>query len=200
MLTLLPMMRWRTDKSRCSHLASGRRSRPALPALASGAATSRLLKAAGGTLNYDYNACNTNGYTYDGSAVVTPDGTGLGYTIQLTGVSVSGPDGYSNPSLTGSSTCILGNPSNRCTTSQGDFRWGFDITFAAQLANGTHQCNCGVGRRWNVVFDDFGATNGVAYIYATNGEALVERTGEKTFLVTRQIGSTLLTDVQVTLP
>jgi hypothetical protein len=155
--------------------------------------------AGAGSLGYTYTNCVLGGYTFNGTATMTPGGSST-YEVDPDSVSVTGPNGYAS-TLTGSSSCVVGTPT-KCTTTEGGFKWGYDINYdaATALAKGTHQCTCGAQLTWNVVFDDFGAGSGMAYVYATNGTAIVERTGDKTFLVTRQIGTALFDEVLVTLP
>jgi hypothetical protein len=184
-----------------SLLAPGRTGTPPASETCPGGGGITIAQGAGGSLSYLYVDCVTGGYTFNGNATMTPSNQGAAYGIDLGSVSVTHPGGYS-ATLDGNSNCVVGAGGTQCVTTQSGFRWGYDITYVAStgLAGGTHQCNCGTQRTWNVVFDDFGATSGTAYIYATNGTAIVERTSANTFTVTRLIGETLLEDVPVTLP
>jgi hypothetical protein len=126
-------------------------------------------------------ACATNGYTFSGTATVKPLAPDPGYQLTYNALSASGPNGF-NEAITGVSSCVVDAGETRCVTKFGGFMWGYDSTYVNGVANGTHQCTCANGS-WNVLFDDFDGSTGIAYVYANNGTAVVTRTGTKNFLV-----------------
>jgi hypothetical protein len=67
--------------------------------------------------------------------------------------------------------------------------WGRDTVVTAAGVSGTHQCSCSQGS-WNVTFNNFTASSGKAFVYATNGTANVTRTGLKTFTVALAVEGT----------
>jgi hypothetical protein len=147
-----------------------------------------------GNLAYTYTDCFNGTYTFNGTSQVTPTVTAGGltsYDISFTGLQVSSQGGLS-ASVTGSLTCTpaaSAGQSPTCTTSVGGYVWGYDISYGSNgTANGTHQCG-GCGQTWNVTFNDFTETGGDADIFATNGSAIVTRTGPKTFTVVMFVGN-----------
>lgn len=154
----------------------------------------------GAGFNYTYNACANDGYAYTGSGVISPtvvSSTVTEYDLDFSNVTVTGTNAP-NTALTGSSVCTPGTSSVSCITTLGGYVWGNDVSYSAGLANGSHQCDCGNGT-WNVLFDDFGATSGAAYVYASNGEASVTRLTANTFRVVLTVnGVTTSYDVTTT--
>jgi hypothetical protein len=160
-------------------------------------------------LAYTYTGCSDGTYTFTGTSQVTPTvnagGALTNYQISFTGLQQNGPSG--SATVTGSLACIPAATAGQqpsCVTqttvagASGEYVWGYDISYAANTANGSHQCDCGQGS-WNVTFKNFTATNGVAEVFATNGSAIVTRTGAKTFTVVMFVGGTVQT-YDVTLP
>lgn len=148
---------------------------------------------ASGNLAYTYNNCSNGTYTFNGTSQVTPtvNAGALSYQISFTNLQLSSPGGLSS-SVTGSLACTpsaTAGQSSICITSAGGYVWGYDIGYGSNgTANGTHQCGCGTGT-WNVTFNDFSETSGEAEIFATNGSAIVTRTGAKTFTVVMFVGN-----------
>lgn len=154
----------------------------------------------GSGYNYTYNACANAGYVFTGSGVITPTVVSSAvteYDLDFSNVTVTGTNAP-NTALTGSSVCTPGTSAVSCITTLGGYVWGNDVSYSAGLANGSHQCDCGNGT-WNVLFDDFGATSGAAYVYASNGEASVTRLSANTFRVVLTVnGVTTTYDVTTT--
>jgi hypothetical protein len=148
-----------------------------------------------GTLDYTYVNCFDGTYTYNGTSQVTPTTAGGGavtsYLLAFTNLRVSGPPAGLAPTVSGSVTCTpSGTPGQApaCTSAVGSYVWGNDASYASGAANGSHQCDCGQGT-WNVTFRNFSATGGQADVFASNGSAVVTRTGAKTFTVNVFVGS-----------
>lgn len=157
-----------------------------------------------GTIYYTYKGCSKGNYVFDGVATVKvtrANGVVTGYTISFDKLGVTGLNvPLSFGTLTGSVTCKVaaGQPPECLATYEG-YVWGYDSAFdSGATANGTHQCDCGQGT-WNVTFENFAALSGLADIFATNGSAVVQRTGEKTFVVTMWVNGIVQT-YNVTLP
>ena len=137
----------------------------------------------GGALTYVYVNCATSGSIFNGSATMTA--TPTGYRLQYGNVAATGTDAP-NSSLTGTTSCTpkAGGGAD-CVTTLSSFIWGYDSTYVNGSADGSHQCSC--NGTWNVVFQDFGPSSGTAYIFATNGKAVVTRTSASTFDVTQTL-------------
>jgi hypothetical protein len=148
-------------------------------------------------LDYTYAACSDGTFTFDGTAAVGPTfGTGgavTSYEIIFSGMTAAGPGGLNATLGNGTLTCTPNaGAAPSCVTTLGGYVWGYDVAYSNGLANGSHQCDCGLGS-WNVTFKDFGATSGKAEVFATNGSAVVTRTGAKTFTVVMFVGSDVKT-------
>ena len=147
-----------------------------------------------GNLDYTYNNCFDGTYTFNGPAQVrrtVAGGVVTSYQLSFTDLQVTGSPGLP-PAMSGMVTCTPAATAGQapsCTTSVGDYLWGYDIGYAGNgSASGTHQCTCQQGT-WNVTFDDFSAAGGEANVFATNGSAIVTRAGAKTFTVMMFVGS-----------
>ena len=154
----------------------------------------------GSSLTYSYSNCATNGYGFNGGGTLTPTVNGgvlASYTLQYNGLAATGPNSFSD-ALAGTSACKVDGSTTSCVITLGGFIWGYDSTFADGKANGTHRCTCSNGS-WNVLFTDFTATSGIAYVYAQNGTAIATRTGVKTFSVQQTLtgGSPVTFDVTI---
>jgi hypothetical protein len=138
---------------------------------------------AGAGLTYLYLDCATSGAIFNGSATIAA--TPTGYTLQYSNLTATGTDAP-NGTLNGSTTCTpkTGGGAD-CVTTLASFVWGYDATYAGGLADGAHQCSC--NGTWNVVFENFGPTSGTAYVFATNGKAVVTRTSASTVDVTQTL-------------
>lgn len=130
-----------------------------------------------------YAGCAAAGYNFTGAAQYTV--SGAGFQLQYSDLLAAGPANYAN-TLTATSDCAT---ATNCVTSVSGYRWGYDAMYdpASRLANGAHRCECANGS-WNVVFDDFGATSGVAYIYASNGVAVATRVSATRLSVQQTVG------------
>jgi len=159
-----------------------------------------------GTIYYTYKGCSKGNYVFDGVATVQVTRAGgavTGYRIDFTDLGVQGlnvPLDFGK--LTGSVVCkpaATAGQQPECIANYSGYVWGYDSTFdSGGTANGTHQCDCGQGT-WNVTFENFTALAGLADIFATNGSAVVQRTGAKTFVVTMWVNGIVQT-YNVTLP
>lgn len=138
-----------------------------------------------------YVGCGTvGGYAFTGASTIA--NAGPTYTLNYSNLQVTGGSAPSSP-VTGQTTCVTA--STNCVTTLGGYEWGYDASYANGLANGTHRCTCGNGT-WNVVYQDFGATSGTAYVYATNGTATVTRQSDRLFRVSQTVnGQTNTFDV-----
>jgi hypothetical protein len=159
----------------------------------------------GGNLAYAYNNCSDGTYTFNGTSQVTPSfgagGAVTSYRLAFSDLQLGGPSGLA-ATVSGSITCTPASTAGQapsCTSALGGYVWGSDISYAIDgAANGSHQCDCGQGT-WNVTFKGFASTSGAADVFATNGSAVVTRTGPKTFTVVVYVGDTVQT-YTVTLP
>ena len=158
-----------------------------------------------GNLAYAYNNCSDGIYTFNGTSQVTPTldagGAVTSYRLAFADLQLAGPTGLAT-TVSGSITCTPAGTAGQapsCTSALGGYVWGSDISYASDgAANGSHQCDCGQGT-WNVTFKNFASTSGEADVFATNGSAVVTRTGPKTFTVVVYLGETVQT-YTVTLP
>lgn len=139
-----------------------------------------------GVQAYTYSGCASGPYTFTGSSTYTPSVAGgvvTSFTLAFDGLLASGAG--SPPSLTGTLNCLaptVAGAAPTCVSTFARIVWGWDTVVSAAGVSGTHQCSCSQGS-WNVSFNDFGASSGKAFVYATNGTADVTRTGLKTFTV-----------------
>ncbi len=139
-----------------------------------------------GVLTHTYTGCATGPYSFTGSSTFTPSVTAgvlTSFTLVFDGLLASGAG--SPPSLTGTLNCLAPTAAGAapaCTSTFAHIVWGWDTVVTTAGVSGTHQCSCSQGT-WNVSFNDFNATSGKAFVYATNGTAEVTRTGLKTFTV-----------------
>ena len=158
-----------------------------------------------GVLDYTYTDCSDGTYTFNGTSQLTPTpvtgGAVTSYGLAFTDLQLTIPGG-SPVAVSGALTCTPPSTAGQapsCVSAVGSYVWGSDISYSSNgIANGSHQCDCGQGS-WNVTFKDFGATSGEAAVFATNGSAIVTRTGAKTFTVVLFLGSAVQT-YTVTLP
>lgn len=160
-----------------------------------------------GAIYYTYKGCSKGNYVFDGIATVqvtrAAGGAITGYEISFNNLGVTGLNvPLSFGTLTGSVVCkpaATAGQQPECIANYAKYVWGYDSTFdSGGTANGTHQCDCGQGT-WNVAFEDFTAGGGLANSFATNGSAVVRRTGAKTFVVTMWVNGVVQT-YNVTLP
>jgi hypothetical protein len=139
-----------------------------------------------GVYTYTYTGCQVEGYTFNGTSTVTSTlqgGVLQSFTVDFDGLQVAAAG--TPASVTGQLRCqapAAAGQAPACVSSYASFVWGWDMSLTAEGASGTHQCTCSNGS-WNVTFDQFTGSGGMAYVYATNGTAAVTRTGVKTFTV-----------------
>lgn len=170
--------------------APGALSSAASPAPCSGGGTI-VYSAGSSSYGYTYSTCASGVYVYGGASTMTL-GSGA-YDISYNNLPVAGPNNWSTGSegLTGVTACKVSAGSAKCIATYKGFIWGYDHTFdhTTLLANGSHQCNCNNAGTWNVIFDDFGALSGKAYVYATNGGAIITRNSATSFTVVLTVNS-----------
>lgn len=151
---------------------------------------------AGSPLNYVYAACAIDGYVFEGGATATLAAGGNAFTVVYSALAVTGPDSLAIVAV-GSTECALNAgalggcvaryPTGSLVPAE-NFVWGWDTTWAAGVANGTHQCGCVL--TWNATYQDFGSASGKAVIAGSNGTAYVDRLSATAFNVRTVIGST----------
>jgi hypothetical protein len=148
---------------------------------------------------YTYGGCQVNGYTFNGTSTVSSNMTGgtlNSFTVDFNLLQVAAAGAPT--SVSGQLRCQLpatAGAAPACVSSYATFVWGWDTTLTAEGVNGTHQCSCASGT-WNVAFDKFTGTSGTAYVYATNGTAVVTRSALKVFRVVLTVeGETRAFDV-----
>lgn len=147
---------------------------------------------AGGTVayvdgSYTANACQVDGYTFDGPATLVIAASGQTLTLGYDALAVNGnvisnftAAGQTECQLTGTvvGSCVSRYPTGSSVEAE-NFVWGWDSTWTGTLAGGTHQCGC--TRTWNVTYQDFSTTSGKATILGSNGVAYIDRVGQNTF-------------------
>lgn len=161
---------------------------PSPAACSGGGAITYVLSA--GKYDYAYAGCQSGAFTYNGGPLKNYMTLGSGsYAITYDDLVVTG--GWDGTIDVGTTNCKIEAGVAKCVATVKGFIWGFDHTFdkATAIANGTHQCNCNNAGTWNVVFENFGPTSGKAYVYATNGGAIITRTGATTFTVELTVNS-----------
>lgn len=168
---------------------------PSPAACSGGGAISYVLAA--GKHDYAYAGCVSGPFTYAGGPNKNSMTLGTGaYDISYADLTVTG--GWSG-TLNGTTSCKIVAGVAKCTALVRGFIWGYDHAYdqVAAVANGTHQCNCDNAGTWNVLFENFGATGGKAYVYATNGGAIITRNSATSFTVVLTVNSVTQT-IEVT--
>lgn len=179
-----------TAATRLGQEAPGALNSAASPAACSGGG-SISYSASGSNYGYTYGNCVSGLYTYGGASTMAL-GTGT-YAITYSNLPVAGPTGWTTGSdgLTGTTACKVSAGAAKCIATYKGFVWGYEHRFdhATLLANGSHQCNCQNAGSWNVVFENFGPSSGKAYVYATNGGAIITRNSASSFTVVLTVNS-----------